>query len=360
MIQRPVHRVLRGRESGFTLIELITAMLSATILVVTLSSAIVVSVNLLESPPDDQANCEQREIVDRIAKDLRYASSISEDPGNGFQITRPDAVTGANEIVDYELHTEGMRRIVDGGLAMQLDTETPSHQIYIDGNSASAESSSNFVRVRSSSFAATEMAAPNLDIAVPPGTKPSDFMLLCIAAKSPASNPAEVGISPSGWEPIANASIGDIRLLVFGHTYSASWNPTATITRTPSSGIAATMLAIENTSGVNSSATRANFAFSFIPSTHPTPFESPGFSERQLNVQVFVGDNDPWNNGTFGMASFTGVGQVTSSPSSSNNRATVGVLVRSGATPSLNTTPRLLHMTTGRWLQAGIRLGVSP
>jgi hypothetical protein len=343
MRQAPDHRLLHARKGGFTLIELITAMLSATIVVVTLSSAIVISTSLLESPPDDQAKWDQREIVDRVANDMRYASSITEGSGYGFQISRPNPATGADETVNYELYIEGMKRTVNGGPTMQLNTETPSHQFYVDGYSAPTATSSDDVRVRGTTSAATDSAASSLDIAVPPGAKSGDFMLLCIAAKTPN----QVGVSTSGWEAMQVVGIDDIRLLVFKHRYSSSWDPTATITVTPNAGIAATMLAIENTDtyyGVDWSATRGNYAWSFIPSTHPTPYESSGFADHQLNVQVFASDNDPWNNGTFGMASFTGVGQATSSPSNSTYR----------------TTARLLQLSSGYWLQVGIRLGVSP
>ena len=58
---------------GFSLIEVITAMLAATLLMSALAASVVISTNLLETPPSDLQLARDRLIKDRLRSDLRYA-----------------------------------------------------------------------------------------------------------------------------------------------------------------------------------------------------------------------------------------------------------------------------------------------
>ena len=53
-------------RSGFSLIELITAMLASTVLLASLAATVVISTKLLEVPPGDQAVWHDRQIADRL------------------------------------------------------------------------------------------------------------------------------------------------------------------------------------------------------------------------------------------------------------------------------------------------------
>ena len=111
------------KRSGFSLIELVVALISATVLVLGLASTVVVTTQLLESPPDDAGELHQRVLVDRLAADLRYASDVTDGVGNGFEIERPDPTTGSGQRVTYESTTDGFTRSVDGGAPALFDPD---------------------------------------------------------------------------------------------------------------------------------------------------------------------------------------------------------------------------------------------
>ncbi len=253
---------LRGTRNGFTLLELITAMLASTVLVASLAATVLISTSLMKTPPNDQDDWHDREIADRLAGDLRYATGVNEAVGYGFQITKPDSTSGSPETASYESYTDGLTRRVGSGPVMNLDPAAPKHVFSVDGYSAPTYvASDTYVRLRSSSTAATAAAVPSVEIRVPPGCKPGDLVLLCISAKTPSG----ANVSSSGWQSLGLVSGGDLRLITMHKTYDATWPSTLTISVTPDSAIAAAMLAIENvdpTSPINWTDTAAGYAWS--------------------------------------------------------------------------------------------------
>jgi hypothetical protein len=351
---------LRGTRSGFTLLELITAMLASTVLVASLAATVVISTELMKTPPNDQDVWHDREIADRLAGDLRYATEVNEAVGYGFEITKPDSTSGSPETASYESYMDGLTRRVGSGPIMNLDPAAPGHVFSVDGYSAPTYvASDKYVRLRSSSTAATAGAVPSLDIRVPPGCKPGDLVLLCISAKTPS----QINISSSGWQSLRLISGGDLRLITIQKTYDATWSDTMTISVTPDSAIAAAMLTIENvdpTSPISWTDAAVGYAFSFLPVSHPTPLEPTTISKRDLNVQIFAADLDPWNDGALGMAGYTDAAQATAAQDNFLIRNTIGISIRNGGTPALSTAPSLLHQTSGVWLQTAVRVEVEP
>lgn len=345
---------------GFTLLELITAMLASTVLVASLAATVVISTELMKTPPNDQDDWHDREIADRLAGDLRYATGVNEAVGYGFEITKPDSTSGSPETASYESYTDGLTRRVGSGPVMNLDPTAPGHVFSVDGYSAPTYvASDTYVRLRSSNTAATSAAVPSVDISVPPGCKPGDLVLLCISAKTPSG----MTISGSGWQSLSVLNGGDLRLITMHKTYDATWSDTTTISVTPDSAIVAAMLAIENvspTSPVNWTDTAAGFALSTVPASHPTPLEPTTISKRDLNVQIFAAELDPWNDGALGMAGYIDATQATAAQGDFFIRNTIGITIRNGGTPELSTAPSLLHQTSGIWLQTAVRVEVEP
>jgi hypothetical protein len=347
---------LRCHRHGFTLIEVIAAMLAATVLIIGMAAAIVISTNLLATAPTDADTWRDRETADWLASDLRFATSVS-DAGYGFQITKPSPA-GSLETANYESHMTGLTRRVGSGPVMQLDSSSASHQFLVDGYSAPTAASEKIVRVRSTSSALTSAASSSLNISVPAGSKTGDLLLLCISAKTPNY----MSITPAGWQTIHSLNIDNLRLLVAYRYYDESWI-TGSISAVPDAAMAASILAIENAhpySPLSWSGSRSGFAWSFLPLTHPTAHEATGFSNGQLNLQIYASDSDPWNDGTLGMAGFTNETQVTAAAGNLLIHNTLGIVSRTGPTPTLTTTPRLLHQASTYWLQSSIRLEPAP
>lgn len=352
--------IVSARCSGFTLLELITAMLASTVLVASLAAAVVISTELMNTPPSNRDVWHDIDIADRLAGDLRYSTGVNEAVGYGFEITKPDSASGSPEIATYESYMDGLTRRVGSQPIMNLDPDAPGHVFSVDGYSAPTYvASDNYVRLRSSSTAASTAAVPSVDIRVPPGCKPGDLVLLCISAKTPLG----IDTSSSGWQSLSVVNGGNLSLITKQKTYDATWSDTITISVTPDSAVAAAMVAIENvepTSPINWIDTAVGFAVPAVSETHPIPLEPTTISPRDLNVQIFAAELDPWADGAMGMAGYTDAAQATAARNHVLYRNTIGISIRNGGTPDLSTAPRLLHETLGVWLQTAVRVEAEP
>jgi hypothetical protein len=167
----------------------------------------------------------------------------------------------------------------------------------------------------------------------------------------------------TGWQTLHALSSDDLRLIVLYRAYDTSWPPTITVTVSPDSAMAAAMLAFENvepSSPIDWTGASGGYALPPLSGTYPAPLEASGAHKRQLNVQIFAADSDPWIDGALGMAGFTDAVQATAAHSDSSIRNTIGIVIRNGASPDLSSTPRLLYESSGFWLQAAARLEVAP
>ncbi len=351
-------RLRKQPRHGFTLIELIVALISASILVASLAATIMISTRLLETPPDNASVWHDRAITDRLASDLRYATDVDENSGNGFQITRANPESGTLERIWYQTSADGLTRQVESGPAVPYDTEAPASQFQVDGYTApTLIQSSQFARVRSTNTAATNGITTSIDIDLPPSCQEGDLLLLCISARTPD----RVDVDSPGWQTISTLSVSNSRAFNYYQIHNSSIPETLTLNISPASSIAAAILAIENantSSPIDWRDTATPYAWPVLPQFNPTILEDrDGFLAGQLNVQVFAGDGDPWPNGTLGVASFTDVVRVTGGNGSS--QTSVGVAVRTGPSPEITTTPRLWQAYDyGYVLHTGIRVGV--
>lgn len=350
---------MMSRRGAFTLIEMVVALISATALTASLAATIVITTELLNVPPDEKSVWHDNAIADRLASDLRYATHVDDSPAEGFIITRPDPETGVSQSVTYEAYVDGLTRQVDGGAVVNFDAEAPSPLFQVDGYTAPTDTtSSQVVRVRSTSSAATDGTETSLDIAVPPGCQTGDLLLLAVSTKTANT----VTPSESGWQRISGIGIDSLRMFTFYRSFDESLPPSIAIDVTPDAAIAAVMVALENTnaSPINWRDYTGGYAFSFLPKFHPTPLETTGFSPGQLNVQVFAANGDPWHAGTMGIASFTDAARATAATGSGSLENSIGIAVRTGETPAMSGTANPWHQESGYWLQVGIRIEVAP
>lgn len=349
----------RRGKAGFTLLELVTAMLASTVLVASLAATVVISTELMKTPPNAQEVWHDIEIADRLANDLRYATDVNEAVGNEFEISKPNSTSGSSETANYESYLDGLTRRVGSGPLMNLDPVAPTYVFSVDGYSAPTYlPPDTYVRLRSSSTAVTPGTASSVELDVPPGCKPGDLVLICISAKTPSS----INLSESGWQSQRMLSWGDLRLFTTEKVFDRLWPDTITVSATPDAAIAATMLAFEDvrsSSPISWTDSAVGFAVSLLPETHPTRLEPTTITSRDLNVQVFAAELDPWHDGTMGMAGYIDVVQATAATGDASGQNTVGVLIRNGGTPELSSSPRLLHQTSGVWLQRAFRVEVA-
>jgi prepilin-type N-terminal cleavage/methylation domain-containing protein len=345
---------MTSSRKGFTLIELIASMIAASVLLASLAGTILVSGHLLESHSQRDIQPRDLEMVDRISSDLRYANQIDETAGNSFSITKPAVLASTDDTIQYESGTSGLTRQLNAGEAYPLAAQTAT--LNFDTHDYTAPTTAKLVRVRSSSSAVNTSGATSLTIEYPAGCQNGDLLVMAISARSPNS----VAIAPSQWTLLNFIGTGNLRLLVAFRLYDNNLNDLTTVTFTDGSAVAAaTMVAIENaslTSSANWVGYDAGFALDILPATHPEPLEpTSGTLSQHLNFQIFAANNDPWFDfgETLGLASYTDVVKETAFTNS------IAIAVRNGPAPSLPYTPRTWQQTSGRWLQAGMRIGGS-
>ncbi len=344
---------------GYSLIELVVAMIAATALVSSLAATIVITTELLEVPADNQTVWHDQDIADRLAADLRYATRIDQSPTYGFTLTRPNPSDGSPQNVSYQAYLDGLTRQVDGGPAIVYDSQAPSHTFQVDGYSAATAvtSASHYVRLRSSSSAESSGLVSSIEIDVPPGCQDGDLLLVCVSAMSPSS----ITVSEAPWQTLSSQVIDSLSLVNVYRSYDTSLPNKLTITASPAAAIAAAIVALEHAelSGpIDWSDSQAGYALSWYAPSHPTPLENSGFWSGQLNVQIFAAEGDPWHEGSLGLASFTDAVQATAAKGNGFLENSVGIAVRSGPTAAMSTTSRAWHRSSGFWLHCGARVEV--
>ncbi len=348
------------QRPGYTLIELVTVMIAATVLLVSLASTVVLSTRLLESPPEDSRQWHDREIADRLAADLRYATDVDESYGFGFQISKPNAVSGTSESVLYAAEYDGLTRQVDSGPVINLDAQAPSHQFAIDGYTAPTYLvSSNLPRVRSWSTAASSGPVGSLLLDLPAGCKDGDLLVLVLAMRTPWY----FDVSPADWNYHEFLTQDSLQMVVMYKLYDASTAAPLSVVSFPSAGMSAAIVAIENVDpyySVQWSGSARGIATPADRNSHATPLEPTSFPANHLNVQLFAAVGDPWYDGALGLSSFTDVVQETAASGWWSYETSVAIAVRNGPMPEQKSTPRVMHLTSGSWAQVGLQLGPAP
>lgn len=344
---------------GYSLIELVVAMIAATALVASLAATMLITTELLEVPPDNQTVWHDRAIADRLAADLRYANRIDESTAYGFNVTRPDPASGTPQNVTYQAYIDGLTRRVDGGPTITYDSQAPGLDFQVDGFSAATtgQATGDYVRLRSASTAKSSGTVASIDVDIPPGCKAGDLLLLCMSAKTPNS----VSVSQSGWQTLSTQGIDWLRLVSFYRSFDPSLPNQITINVAPDAAVAVAMVALEHadlSQPIDWSSTGSGYALSGHPPSHPTPLESAGFGAGQLNVQVFAADWAPWHEGSLGLPSFADACQATAATGDPFYENSIGIAIRSGPTATMSTTPRVWHQNSGSWLQTGLRVEV--
>ncbi|NNE00247.1 MAG: hypothetical protein HKN47_23250 [Pirellulaceae bacterium] len=345
----------RGNRAAYTLIELVAAMTASTILMAALAATVLISTTMLESPADDRRAWRDRDLSDRVAADLRYATTIDDNFSNGFQLSKANVYNGAAENVTYDAYVEGLTRTVGAGPTIQLDSEAPSHSFTVDGYSApSSIAQSTSVRVRATSATSAPGTVSTFLADFPAGCKNGDGVIIAIAANSPSS----VSIGPSGWNLIYAENKGTLRSFIAYNIYDSSNPGPAIISFNEPSDAVAVMIAFENASEFDP----ANWfdddkgtAVFDTPQTHPQPKEPTDGATlpKHLNLQIIAANGNPWPNQTLGVASFTDAAKATSI----GDVNSVGIVFRNGAAPVLPDPPRFWQQTTGDWIRVGMRLG---
>lgn len=346
---------------GFSLIELVTAMLASTVIVLALGSTIALSGKMLESSPEAISISHDRELEDRMAADLRFATGIQELAGRGFVLSRPSPIDGTQQTIRYESVAAGWARQADLNSAFILDPDAPVLSFASERSPAAQVSATQptIARIQSTSIATTDTQVTQLDIDVPDGCLTGDLIIVAVTAKTPT----DLSIGDSGWHTIQSPESGTLRFYSGYKRFNATWGKKLTITASPAATIAAVAVAIQNSqswSPVASSNGSAGFGQFALPQTFPQALPTLLLRPPQLVLQFVGADSDPWPDDTLGMAGYVDLVHATAARGQVLTSHTIAVAVRNGGSLGFASQPQASFQSSGFWLQAAIAIEAAP
>ncbi len=347
---------------AFTLIELVATMLSATILIVGLAGAVSVSAQLFDVEALDPLNptlpeLNASELNDRMAADLRYATSVQDNNGSSWILTRTAPESQVLEQVTYTADANGLSRQVNSGPVVVLQPAQPTVSQSIDSYSIPTPSPTKTVHCRGISKLASANATTSLNLPMPAGCVPGDLVLLCVSGKFASS---AVNLSPSGWNTVRDTSQSSMRQVVYFRSYTAASPGPIEITITSSAALAAVAIGFSDAHPWNPIAfsdTRTGYAIPLLTATHPSALQPSVNNPSRGMIQFVSAENDQWEYHTFGMSTYVDVAHLLASPSSQS--VALGAAFRHGRDESVST-PRAYCSKFGRWLQTAVGIEVAP
>ncbi|MGV3486195.1 MAG: hypothetical protein ACO1RT_17385, partial [Planctomycetaceae bacterium] len=125
---------VRQHRSAFTMIEVVSSMAAASLLLAGLATAMHVTNRVLEDAATVNSRSEMIETVaDRMAEDARYATSITQT-NQRISLTLPDRDgDGADESVVYESSMAGLTRSQSPNPSVALLSTAPTTTLRVDG-----------------------------------------------------------------------------------------------------------------------------------------------------------------------------------------------------------------------------------
>ncbi|TWU56531.1 hypothetical protein Poly51_24420 [Rubripirellula tenax] len=345
------------KRHAYTLIEIVVAMLAASVLVASLAGSIAVTSSLLQPDTDHDKDLARRLIADRIGGDLRYATSATAAPsGVGLDLHRTEPASNINQVIRYRSESADLTRGVDGDTAVRIGASITQLDTTIDGYSAPTwiATSPNLVRCRSRAVQSSADSVSSISVEIPAGVIPGDLVLLCVSAKSSST----VAITkPNSFTTLQDESNGYLSLVVAYGAYDLTWPTEITIDASPIAYMAATLITVEGVDPggpIRWTANRRNA--SPFADLAPTSLESATTQDSDLNLQIFAADRSPWFPGTMGMASYVDVVQRRAGESSFWFGNSIGVASRNGNETTLSSPPQMMHRSYGSWIQAAVVL----
>ena len=267
-------------------------------------------------------------------------------------------VDGSAQTVVYQSYSDGLTRKIASEPVAFLDPASPGLSWTVDGYSAATYTppTPNLARVHAVTKAATTSPGTSLTIATPPGCKSGDWMLLCVAVKFAD----QVTIDHPGWMTLQNYSNGFTTLHLKYQAFDASWPANLTITTSNSRNMSAILVAIENADPWPVRWTQNSAGMTYYAGYRPRPIDSTSITDDQMNLQVIVGDREPFYFGSIGLPSFVDVATVSCDVDSDWTGHQMAVVVRHGRAPELDTTVEASYGNYSFFVQGAVSLQGAP
>ncbi|OYP37278.1 type II secretion system protein J [Rhodopirellula sp. MGV] len=305
---------MRRRPNAFTLIELLSAMTAATVLMLTLASSIVIASKVVDAAGENSHDHQVRLLTARLQSDLRYANEFSVTGPAGARLQTLDG-QGVSRLIEYQGNTEGVYRNV-GGRTQRLAAGIVSAANYVDSTPAvESQSVRTRPRIRDVSSAQSDGSiASALTIDVPAGAQEGDLLLLVCGFK----NTFDVYPYSTVWVRSHYTAGTSIGLSVDSRRMESTTPSRLTVGYLPYGDVAAVMIAIEDA--------RVGWPFGWAGADYgeanisnsasmPAVIENTGtISEETLNLNLFAVQGYQFYRGTTQLPGFTEAVIETGSP----------------------------------------------
>ena len=346
---------ISDRRFGYTLIELIGAMAAASLLMLTLAASVLVSTSLVEPSDADAELQRDRQILDRLGGDLRYATSIdAKNTVGGFKADRA-SLQNTHQTVVYQSVVDGLTRTADG-TQVQLDASAPTIHHWVDGfTAATAYAAPRYVRPRAFDVSSTNSGGgTSLALDVPSNAENGDLLFLIVAFRQASS----VLPSSPGWIEAASIDHDSIELVVFSQQMSAATTTSQVVSFDQVDDATAALVVIEDAGAtpLTWTGTQEGTTVAGSQSTYASPLEnSATIQPTSLNLQVFAAEGSPWLTHTLAMPGFSDL-LVSIGSEGSADECMLAVTYRSGAIPSLTHPINAVHFEAVDWVSVSLQV----
>lgn len=341
-------------RSAMTLIELISALAGATILMVAMAGTIAIATQQIETPIEASTAVSAQTAKMLIATDLRYATSTSSDAANTIELERPNPNSGASETITYVAGSSGLTRSTDGGTAVPILDN--ANTLQWNRSTTTSEVSPESPEIRAFTIGATESSTSSFSIDIPPGAIPGDLVILVAATRGAAA----FSFGPETWTTYSDYQPSEERCMIATHVLTTTSSPSVVITASYSSPIAAAIICVDKaaaTAPIKSHASNWGFTLG-NPTSSYCPAGAPAdLGAASLNLQVFTARYAPWNDAGLGIAGFSELGTVIANENSFLGLTdfSLGIACRRGPLPTTSTTPRVYSDAT-TWSYTALRV----
>ncbi len=346
---------------GFTLVELLAALLASMVLILTLVGTIRMAMLLLQETHLDEEGWKQKNYVRLLTDDLRYANEFDNSTDYSVEVTRPKLSDGTPVGINYTSFQDGLTRRYGSESTVVHHEDSPSFGHWVDGYTGATASTTDvdLPSILSASVANSDSAVSSLAIELPPGVKPGDLMVLCVGTMWGK----EFSVSDGSWQTQATQSKLGMRLHVRYATYQSGWSSTLTLSINDGNvaDVSAILITVENPHADPMTWTATNTGIYQGPADAPTVLDSTTIERNHLNLQIFLGSGAPFSSNDLGVASFVDVASTVAGKNSLYTENSLGVVARFGRPIDVTATPTVIYDELGAFVQAAIAIrGVSP
>lgn len=342
-------------RAAFTLMELVSAMAAAALLLSGLAAAVLVTNRSLEDAATPVTrNAVLQEVADRITEDARHASTIQLS-SQSIAMTLPDRDgDGLSESVTYQFGTLGLTRNQSLHPAVSFLTTPPSIATQIDGyTSPTLAVPAVPVRLHGWASSTTTNRAWLTSVEVPRDSRAGDLLVLILVGD-------ESWIGPWGgtWTSVEFYEQNDVYLSVFMKSAGSNEAVSQNVFAYSFDGnvIASQCLCFSGAgrSMFDDNVLRTHGYANPVTGTGlPQPLELATVPAHAMNLQILAFEGNPVASMSMGFPGFSDV-SVTTATLNGNNILTLASMIRNGKSTA-SPVPTVALATACEWSQVAMQ-----